>query len=89
MKIKSEYKVRDIAGEKVIILQGKHGANMTQLVSLNSSAEWLYNRLRETDSFDIADIRDLLLAHYDIDSETADRDARAWADKLLEFGIIE
>jgi hypothetical protein len=89
MKIKSGYKIRHIAGEKVIILQGIHGTDMTQLLSLNSSAEWLYNQLCEAENFEVADVADLLLSHYDIDSDTAARDARAWADRLLEFGIIE
>jgi hypothetical protein len=89
MKIKQGYKVRDIAGEKVVILQGKAGADMTRLVSLNSSAEWLYNQLCEVDSFEVADACNLLLTHYKIDSETATRDARAWAEKLLAVGIIE
>jgi hypothetical protein len=89
MKIKSKYKVRDIAGEKVIILQGEKGTDMTQLVSLNSSAEWLYDQLRERGDFDLADVVALLVERYDIDPETATRDAQAWADRLTEFGIIE
>jgi hypothetical protein len=89
MKIKSGYKIRDIVGEKVVILQGKAGADMTQLLSFNSSAEWLYGQLRERDDFDLADVVALLVERYDIDSETATRDAEKWVEHLTEFGIIE
>lgn len=88
MKIKTGYKIRDIAGEKVIILQGTYGADMTKLISLNSSAEWLFRQL-EGKQFDIDDVADLLLEYYDIDRSTASRDAGLWAQKLVEFGIIE
>ncbi len=88
MKIKTGYKIRDIAGEKVIILQGAYGADMTKLVSLNSSAEWLYRQLEGKD-FESEDVADLLLEYYDIDHQTASRDAEIWARKLIEFGIIE
>jgi hypothetical protein len=89
MRIKPQYKVRDIAGEKVIILQGKYGTDMTQLLSLNSSAEWLYNQLHGAEDFGMGDVTELLLEHYDIDRPTATRDAVAWVEKLIEFGIIE
>lgn len=88
MRIKPEYKLRDIAGEKVIILQGPGAADLTRLVSLNPTAERLYRQLEGAD-FNIGDAADLLVGYYDIDRETAARDAAAWAGSLAGFGIIE
>ena len=45
MKIKQEYKVREIAGENVVIMQGRQGADLTQIVTLNAVA------FGRTDSF--------------------------------------
>ena len=36
MKLSSKFKVRSIAGENVIIKQGKFGADMTKIISLGS-----------------------------------------------------
>ena len=38
MKISSKFKVRSIAGENVIIKQGKFGADMTKIISLNGTS---------------------------------------------------
>lgn len=88
MRIKAGFSIRDIAGEKVIIIRGSQGADLTRLVSLNSSAEWLYRQL-EGAEFDTCDVAELLVRHYDIDRGTATRDAALWAERLSGLGIIE
>ena len=45
MKIRDEYKVREIAGEHVVIMQGRYGADMTKVISLNESSLFLWNEL--------------------------------------------
>ena len=36
MKIREEYKVREMAGEHVVIMQGRLGVDMTKIISLNA-----------------------------------------------------
>lgn len=88
MKIKQGYKIREIAGEKIIVIQGKYGEDMTKIVSLNSSAELLVRELAGKE-FEISDAASILTGRYDVDSQTAERDAAVWAEKLIECGIIE
>lgn len=45
MKIREEYKVREMAGEHVVIMQGRQGVDMTRIISLNESALYLWNAL--------------------------------------------
>ena len=45
MKIREEYKVREMAGEHVVIMQGRLGVDMTKIISLNESALYLWNAL--------------------------------------------
>ena len=47
MKIRDQYKVREIAGEHVVIMQGRYGADMTRVISLNESALFLWNERSE------------------------------------------
>ena len=47
MKIREEYKVREMAGEHVIVMPGRGGAaDMTRIVSLNPSSMYLWEKLR-------------------------------------------
>lgn len=88
MKIDSKVKVRDIAGEKVVIMQGRYGADLTRIVQLNDSSVWLLEQLAGRD-FEVADVRDLLCSRYEVDAETAGRDAAAWVEKLRESKMLE
>jgi hypothetical protein len=88
MKIKQQYKVREMAGEHVVIMQGKFGADMTRIISLNESALYLWNAIYDKE-FNTDIVANLLAEHYGIDDEVALRDATRWVDKLDECGLLE
>lgn len=88
MKIKQQYKVREMAGEYVVIMQGKLGSDLTRIISLNESALYLW-RAVEGKEFDVNLVADLLAEHYGIDDEVAQRDAARWIERLEECGLIE
>lgn len=88
MKIKGTYKVREIAGENLIVEQGKSQADMTKVISLNDSALLLWNELKESD-FTLEDAAHILMNHYGIPKEQALIDAQKWVDALNNCGIIE
>ena len=39
MQIKEGLEIRNIAGEKVLIMQGRYGVDMTRIASFNPTAE--------------------------------------------------
>lgn len=88
MKIKEQYKVREMAGEHVVIMQGRHGKDLTKIISLNESALYLWNAI-EGKEFDVISIANLLEEYYGIDDEVAQRDAARWVEKLEKCGLIE
>ncbi len=88
MKIREQYKVREMAGEHVIIMQGRVGADMTKVVSLNATSLMLYENLQGRD-FTSDDVVDLLTSNFEVGREVAERDAVAWIDKLRNCGLIE
>ena len=88
MKFKKEYKVRSMAGENIVIMQGTAGSDMTRIISLNDSSLLLWNELQGKE-FEVADIADILTSNYKVDADTAARDAKAWVEKLAECGLIE
>ena len=88
MRIKKGLKIRDIAGERVLIMQGHVGADMTKLVSFNSTAELLWNSFVDKD-FTEEDVVGLLVEQYQIDNETAGKDARVWIEQLISCKALE
>lgn len=88
MKIKQEYKVREIAGENVVIMQGRQGADLTQIVTLNASALVLWNALSGKE-FTVAEAAEVLVQNFEVESDAALRDATAWVERMSECGLIE
>lgn len=88
MKIKQGYKVRDIAGENVVIMQGKVGVDMTRIITFNDSALLLWNELLGKD-FELADAVRILTDNYDVAADVAECDARAWIGRLEECHLLE
>lgn len=87
MKLNPRIKVRDVAGEHIVITQSDQAADMTKVIALNESALHLYNTLRERD-FTLQDAIDALLEAYDVDSDTARRDAEAWVSEMRQHFLI-
>ena len=83
MKIKSEYKVRQIAGENVVILQGCGNSDMTQIITLNDSALLLWK------DFGVEDAVAALCENYDVEETVAKSDAEAWIKRMQECGLVE
>ena len=87
MKFKDGYKVRSMAGENVVIMQGTVGSDMTRIISLNDSSLLLWNALQDKE-FEVKDVANILVENYGIDLATAERDAKAWVEKLQECNLI-
>lgn len=88
MRIKQGYKVRELAGENVVIMQGRSGADMTRVISLNNSSLLLWNNLLDVD-FSADDVKRILLENYDVDEAVAAADAQAWVEKMQQSGLVE
>ena len=88
MRIKPNYKLREIAGETIIVNQGIANVNMTRIISLNKSARMLYEAMAERE-FSAEDAARVLVETYGIGEELALADAQKWVDSLKECGVIE
>lgn len=88
MKINPIYKLREVAGEAVIVRQGKDGADLTRIISLNAAARLLFEQLSGKE-FTTEDAADLLAGTYHIDRCRALEDATRWTDELQRCGLLE
>lgn len=88
MKIKENYKVRKVAGENLVIGQGATHSDMTKIISLNSTALYLWEQLADRE-FTIEDAAGLLVEKFGIGTEQACADVKAWCDKMAAEGVME
>ena len=88
MRIKKGFKLREIMGEFAVIGEGLEQVNFNKIISLNSTAAYIWKEIEGRD-FDADMVSDLLLAKYDVEKERAISDATALVQKLVENGLTE
>jgi hypothetical protein len=87
MKINPIYKVRKVAGENIILLQGKTSGDMTRVVAFNESALLMWDTLQGKD-FSVLDATQVLLDNYEVSPDVASADAMKWVETLRENGLL-
>jgi hypothetical protein len=88
MKIKPNCKIREIAGEKMVVMQSKEGVDLTRVILLNKSAEWLWISLSGQE-FTLDSSAEILAEKYGIERERAMSDAKIWIDSMVKAELIE
>lgn len=88
MKIKENYKVREVAGENLVIGQGASHSDMTKIISLNSTAVFLWEQLSGKE-FTLEEAASLLVGKFGIDTAQALSDVKAWTDQMKGEGVME
>lgn len=87
MRFDSKYKVRAIAGEYIVVDQGRNKVDMTQIISLNSSAHLLWEQLSDKD-FTTEQAIQVLTGHYHIPREQAAADVEKFLASMRECHIL-
>ena len=87
MRINEKMKIRNVAGENIVIMPSDDAADMTKVVALNESSLLLYNQLKGRE-FALNDAVQLLLDNYDVDEATARKDAEAWLADMRKHRLI-
>lgn len=88
MKIKDGFRLRTLGTEYIVTAEGDRQINFNKIISLNSSAAFLWKNVEGKD-FTAEDLADLLVGEYDVDRERAIEDSKAISVKWIEAGIVE
>ena len=88
MKLLPNLTLREIAGEKMLVITGAAGADLTKVVMLNTTSEFLWNSLQEKD-FQNEDAQELLVHKYGITKDQAKNDVAAWIKSMINAGLIQ
>lgn len=87
MKIKEGFKLRNICDTNVIVAQGLENINFSKIINLNDSAAWLWKQV-ENKEFTVEQLAALLVQHYEVDDETARKDAEELAASWIKAEIV-
>ncbi len=87
MKINDNLKVRTVAGENIVMMQGVDGTDMTRVVALNESALLLFNRLSRHE-FEVDDVVRVLTDEYEVNEADARKDAEAWVAEMKKNALV-
>ena len=88
MKIVDGFRLRDVMGQATVIGEGVNQVNFNKLITLNSSAAFLWKAI-EGKEFDVETLKSLLMDEYGIDAQLAKKDAESIAKQWSEAGLVE
>ena len=87
MKIVKEFILREIAGECVLVPTGATTQEFNGLITLSDTARFIWEHIEQADSLE--DMVQKILEEYEIDEETARKDAIAFISQLLGAGFVQ
>lgn len=88
MKARTGFRLRTLGREFIITGEAETSINFNKMISLNSSAAYLWQAVEGKD-FTVEDLASLLVDKYGIDRDLALKDSADLASKWIEAGIVE
>ncbi|MDY2841526.1 MAG: PqqD family protein [Candidatus Borkfalkiaceae bacterium] len=87
MKIKEGFILREVAGSYLVVAVGKAVKEFGGVVNLNETGAFLWKLLEKSSTE--SEMVDALLSEYEVDRDTAEKDVKAFTDKLMEAKLVE
>lgn len=88
MKIKEGFQLRDVCGEYVVVAHGMGNIDFSRMLHFNESAATVWKAVCDRE-FTLDDMAGALTAEYDVDAETARRDAALLAEEWRKAGVMD
>ncbi|MBQ7460959.1 MAG: PqqD family protein [Bacteroidaceae bacterium] len=88
MRIKKGFELRHVCGEDIIVAYGRENIDFNKVIGLNESATYLWKNIFDKD-FNAETMANLLCQEYEVDAETASKDAKALLDDWINVGLVQ
>ena len=75
MKVKNGFNLREVCGEHIIVAEGDENIDFSNIISMNESSAYLWEEVQKMDSFTVDNLVELICNQYEIDEDTARKDA--------------
>lgn len=86
MKTHPDFILRQIAGENILVPCGEAAKRLNGLINLNSTAAFIWQNMNDTKDLDELAAR--IMAHFDVDEETARRDVNGLTAEFILMGMV-
>ncbi len=86
MKIKEGFIKSKLGNECVVVPVGAQTIDFRGLITLNETGEFIWDKLSEDRNE--AELVDAILAEYEVDRQTAEKDVKAFVDTLIEKDLL-
>ncbi len=87
MKKKKGFVLHKVCEQNIIVAEGKENIDFNNLITMNPTAAFLWEKMGEGD-FTVDDMARALTSEYDIDIENALNDCEELSQQWLKAGII-
>lgn len=89
MRIRKEFVLRDVCGEKAIFCEGIKAIDFRRILVLNESAAWLWQEARAQGEFTVESLTARLCEEYDVTAEEARSHVTDLLDEWDKEGVTE
>lgn len=89
MKTKKGFNLREVCGEYIVVAEGIENIDFTNIISMNESSAYLWEKAQAEESFDEDFLVKQLLEKYEIDEATAQKDVAELVKLWKQADIIE
>ncbi|MBQ9729645.1 MAG: PqqD family protein [Clostridia bacterium] len=87
MKVKSEFVLREVGGEKIVVPVGKTAAFFHGMITLNETGAFLWQFFTEEHTAD--DGANALCAEYEVDKKKARLHVDKFLSTLFDAGVLD
>lgn len=87
MKIIKEFVLRNIAGENVLVPTGAASQELNGMITMTDTARFIWENLEKAQSLEL--LVEAITNTYEVDEETARRDAVGMINALLQHGLVD
>lgn len=88
MQTKSGFTLRPLGQEYILVGESVERVNFNKMIVMNETAAFLWKKVGTT-HWEAKDLAKLLLAEYEVDEDTAMKDAQTIVESWKQAGIIE
>ncbi|MCR4774676.1 MAG: PqqD family protein [Prevotella sp.] len=89
MKRKNGFNIRKICGENIIVAEGKENIDFSNVVSMNDTSAFLWDKLEVGKEYTADDLAAFLTEEYDVDEATALNDCQNIIADWVKADIAE
>jgi len=87
LKVKSEFILKSVAGQHIVVPIGKEAAKFHGMITLNETGKFLFENLKTKQTLET--LIDRLMDTYDVTKEQATKDVQSFVDILNKHNVLE